>query len=73
MSIACNLDKDIPIICIFGIIQALSRSTEESNSTGTLRSKLTLITIAIIKLLLNINNHSNENNHTTYCQLGESE
>lgn len=75
MSIDCNLDNDIPIICIFGIIQALSRSAEESISTGTLHSKLTLITIAIIKLLLIINNHinSNEHNNATYCQLGESE
>lgn len=75
MSIDCNLDNDIPIICIFSIIQALSRSAEESISIGTLCSKLTLITIEIIMLLLIINNHinSDDNNHATYCQLDESE
>lgn len=75
MSIDCKLDNDIPIICTFSITQALSRLAEESISTGTLCSKLTLIKIAIIMLLLIINNHinSDDNNHATHCQLGESE
>lgn len=75
MSIDCNLDNDIPIICIFSIIQALSRSSRNLFQLGLLYLKLTLITIEIIMLLLIINNHinSDDNNHATYCQLGESE